>query len=42
MILNGHTKAELQSWDTQMRERLGDSAKYHQPRYLRLQINWEG
>ena len=38
MVTNGHTKAELQSWDTQMREGLGDNAEYHQPRRLREQI----
>ena len=37
MILNGHTKAELQSWDIQMREGLGDNAEYHPPRQLRAQ-----
>ena len=32
MILSGHTKAELQSWDTQMREGPDDDAEHHQPR----------
>ena len=39
MILNGHTKAELQSWDTQMGDGLDDNVKYHQPRQLREQIH---
>ena len=38
-ILNGRTKAELQSWDTQMREGLGDVAENHQPRQVREQIH---
>ena len=37
MILNGHTKVELQSCDVQMREGLGDYAEYHQPRQVREQ-----
>ena len=39
MSLNGHTKAELQSWDTQMREGPGDNAEHHQPRQLREQVH---
>ena len=39
MILNGHTKAQLQSWDTKLREGLCDNAAYHQPRKLREQIH---
>ena len=39
MVITGHTKAELQSWDTQMRNGLGDHAEYHQPRRLREQIH---
>ena len=39
MILNAHTKAELQSWHTQMRDGLGDNAEVHQPRQLREQIH---
>ena len=41
MIQNGHghAKAELQRWDTQMREGLGDSAEYHQPPQLREQTH---
>ena len=39
MILHGQTKAELQSWDTHMREGLDDNAEYHQPRQLRKKIH---
>ena len=31
MYINGHTKEELQSWDAQVREGLGDYAECHQP-----------
>ena len=39
MVITGDTKAELQSWDTEMREGLGDDTEYHQPRRLREQIH---
>ena len=39
MFTNGRSKEELQSWDAQMREGLGDHAEYHQPRQLREQIH---
>ena len=37
-----HDGRTAQSWDIQLREGLGDNAKYHQPRQLREQIHLGG